>query len=650
MLQRAYSQFEVKEIDAEQRVITGIASTPNTDRGGDRMTPAGARFKLPMAFRFKHTTDIGHVTSAVVKDDGILISAKILDVAEPGRLKDEVDYAWQSIKAGLARALSIGFAPLKATINKAGGMDVTEWDWLETSAVPIPMNADCTITSIKTCEGEPAVSGIGPSAPPPPGVTGPSRTVKLMRQDTPLTNYTEQIKQWEATLTAKAARMDEIMDAAAKSGETLDAAQQEEHDALAVALVDINAHIKRLTESEARSKAAAKPVAAGTPEAASAARGHQVITLKGQLPPGIRFARAAMCVAAAKGSRGDAIALATENYPDDPGIAAFVKTAVGAGTTANGQGPLLQYTDFLGDFVEYLRPGSIVGKFGTNVNGVQIPSLRRVPFNIRVATQTVGGSAYWVGQGLPKPLTKETFSTITLDFTKVATIVVLTREEVRFASPSAELKVRDDMANAVNARIDQDFINPANAGTANVKPASILSGVAATAVSGTTAAAFRVDFKNLMSAMIAANITPTTGVLIMSSTIALNLSLMMNALGQREFPDITMLGGRLFGFPVIVSEYLTSLGSPSTQEIVMVNASDIYLADDGNVTIDSSSEASLEMLDASLVQDATAGTGASLVSLWQNNLLGLRAEREITWKKRRTAAAAYLSPVAYVPS
>jgi HK97 family phage major capsid protein len=444
--------------------------------------------------------------------------------------------------------------------------------------------------------------------------------------------------------------MDAIMQEAADKGETLDAAQKEEHKGLAGEVKDINEHLVMLSESEARSKAAAKPVQAGTQEQATATRAHQVITLKHQLPPGIRFARAAMCVAAAKGSRGDAIALASEQYPDDPGIAAFVKTAVGAGTTANGQGPLLQYTDFMGDFVEYLRPGSIVGKFGTNVNGVQIPSLRRVPFNVRVATQTVGGSAYWVGQGLPKPLTKETFSTITLDFAKVATIVVLTKEEVRFSNPSAEMKVRDDMANAVNARIDQDFINPANAGTANVKPASILSGVAATAVSGTTAAAFRVDFKNLMSAMIAANITPTTGVLIMSSTIALNLSLMMNALGQREFPDITMLGGRLFGFPVLVSEYLTALGSPSTQEIVMVNTSDIYLADDGNVTIDSSSEASLEMLDASLVQDATAGTGASLVSLWQNNLLGLRAEREITWKKRRTAAAAYLSPVAYVPS
>jgi hypothetical protein len=37
-----------------------------------------------------------------------------------------------------------------------------------------------------------------------------------------------------------------------------------------------------------------------------------------------------------------------------------------------------------------------------------------------------------------------------------------------------------------------------------------------------------------------------------------------------------------------------------------------------------------------------------LVSLWQNNLVGLRAERMITWKRARTAAVRYISAAAYV--
>src|SRR5207253_765824 len=184
---------------------------------------------------------------------------------------------------------------------------------------------------------------------------------------------------------------------------------------------------------------------------------------------------------------------------------------------------------------------------------------------------------------------------------------VLTQEEVRFSNPSAEAKVRDDLTAAVVARIDQDFTDPTNAGTANVKPASVTYGLAAVAATGTDADHLRDDFAVLMGKFVTANISPTAGVLIMSATQALSISLMVNALGQREFPDLMMTVGTLFGMPVIISEYLQSQGSPGTGMIIMVNASDIFLADDGQVTIDVSREASLEMLDSSLVQNDAPG-------------------------------------------
>src|SRR5688572_31685229 len=39
-------------------------------------------------------------------------------------------------------------------------------------------------------------------------------------------------------------------------------------------------------------------------------------------------------------------------------------------------------------------------------------------------------------------------------------------------------------------------------------------------------------------------------------TCALPISLMLNPLGQREFPNINMLGGTFEGLPVIVSQYV----------------------------------------------------------------------------------------------
>jgi HK97 family phage major capsid protein len=224
--------------------------------------------------------------------------------------------------------------------------------------------------------------------------------------------------------------------------------------------------------------------------------------------------------------------------------------------------------DLASEFIGYLRSKTILDKFGTGI----YPALRRVPFNVRVGTQTAGASASWVGEGKPKPLSKGTFGTTTLDFHKIAVICALTKEEVRFGVSSAEAKVRDDMAAAIAAGIDSAFIDPANAGTASVKPAAITYNVAATAVSGTTPAALRLDLKNMIGTMIAAGIQPNSLVLLMSQGTALSLSLSVNTLGNRDFPDLTKDGGYLYGIPVIVSEAITSLGSPTANMIVAVNA------------------------------------------------------------------------------
>lgn len=652
MLNRAYSLLEIKSIDEDARIIEGIATTPTTDRTGDIVEPKGAEFTLPVPFLWQHDSKqpVGHITYAQVTAAGINVKAQFAKIAEPGRLKDRLDEAWQSVKLKLVRGLSIGFSPLESEpIKGTSGIRFLKWNWLELSAVTIPANQDANILTVKHFDTGLAASGTESAIEPvrpitPTGVSVTPRVGKAPPQGRNMKTTAEKIVAFKADKDAKLSKMNGI---SPDDGSTMDAAQQEEFDTLEREIDSIDKHLARLDTLDRLNKAAAKPVEGDTQKNGTDSRDlAHVVTVKSAAPPGIGMARLAMCVAVSKGNVMQAYEIAKQQYPDEQGIHMYLKSAVAAGTTANAQGPLLQYTDFMGDFVDYLRPQTIIGKFGTN----GIPALRRMPFNVRVSTQTAGASGYWVGQGKPTPLSKGTFGTTTLDFHKVGSISVLTKEEVRFANPSAEAKVRDDLAAALIARTDIDFVDPANAGTASIKPASITNGVAATAVSGADADAVRVDFKNLMSGFISNNITPSAGVLIMSAQIALNLSLMLNALGQREFPDLQMTGGRLFGMPVIVSEYLTALGSPSTGMVILVNASDVYLADDGNVSIEASDQASVEMLDASLVQDGTTGTGTSLVSLWQSGLLGLKAEREITWKMRRAAAVQYLSPVAYTPT
>jgi hypothetical protein len=130
----------------------------------------------------------------------------------------------------------------------------------------------------------------------------------------------------------------------------------------------------------------------------------------------------------------------------------------------------------------------------------------------------------------------------------------------------------------------------------------------------------------------------------MDSTTALSLSMMLNPLGQSEFPGLTMNGGTFLGVPVIVSDYLPVDSSGGM--IVLVNARDVWLADDGQVTIDASREASLQMDNAPTNNSATA-TGSTMVSMYQTNSVALRAERYINWARRRTSGVAYLSGVSY---
>lgn len=154
-MNRAYSVLEVKELDDDKRILTGIATTPATDRMDDIVEPKGAVFKLPLPLLWQHRHDqpIGNVTRATVKADGIEVVAQIAKIEDAGNLKDRLDEAWQSIKAGLVRGFSIGFQPLESSeIEGSWGRRFTKWSWHELSAVTIPANAEATIQSIKSID------------------------------------------------------------------------------------------------------------------------------------------------------------------------------------------------------------------------------------------------------------------------------------------------------------------------------------------------------------------------------------------------------------------------------------------------------------------------------------------------------------------
>jgi len=460
-----------------------------------------------------------------------------------------------------------------------------------------------------------------------------------------MSKYAKQIADLQATRKAKAAEMTELADKAAEQERTFDTGEQEQFDTLKEEIGKIDKSISNLRDLEALEAADAETV---EPVDDTEKRKSSVSTVRApaqakntqKLEPGIAFARAAKCLALGHLEHRDATQIAKSLYGDNESIVKatqrlVTKAAVAPATTTDESwaGALVGAEgSVFADFVEYLRPQTLLGRFGEG----GIPGLRRVPFRVPLVGQTSGGDGYWVGEGQAKPLTKFDFSRTTLEPLKVANIAVATMEVVRDSSPSADIIIRDQLAAALRERLDIDFIDPAKAAVAGVSPASILNGVTGIASTGSDAEGVRNDIRTLFASFIAANNAPTSGVFIMQATTALALSLMQNPLGQTEFPNVGMSGGTLFGLPVIVSEYVPS------GIVALVNASDIYLGDEGGIDISMSAEASLQMDNA---PDNPTTDETVLVSLWQRNLVGFRAERAINWARRRDSAVAYLTDV-----
>lgn len=446
----------------------------------------------------------------------------------------------------------------------------------------------------------------------------------------------EQIKNLETARDQKVKQMNDIVEKSTKEGRTLDENETAIFDELNADIESIESDIKRFKSLESRMVKTATPVAGTSDADASQSRtGIRVGVVTPSLEKGVMFGRFVKNFAMSKGNLLQAERLAENeaNRTGDNRVLNLTKAAVAAGSTKDPAwiGVLApEEKTIITDFIEFLRPKTILGQFGQN----GIPSLRRVPFNTTLAGQISGGKAQWVGEGKGKPLTKWGYNSSSLHPLKVAAIAVLTDEALRNGSVAIDMLVRDELAASLQETLDMDFINPSLAGQEGVSPASITNGAKEIASSGNDAAAVEADLRALWIPYITANLDPANAVYMMSALNAMYLNGLKDPLGNKVYPDIRINGGFINGVPVIVSQFVGKI-------VALVHASDIYLGDEDGILIDMSNEASLEMDDAP-TQDGIAGKGSQLVSLWQTNMVGIRAERIINWKRRRESAVSYI--------
>lgn len=588
---KASSVLTVKSFDKEQGIIRGIATTPKTDRDGDIVMPEGAVFELPLPLLFNHDPNqpIGHVIEATATKAGVEIVAKVAKDATA-----KIAEIWQMIKSGLVSGFSVGFRALEAEPIETG-FKFNKWQWLELSAVTIPANTEAAIQVVKS--------------------------VSIINEVSPAMTISEQIQQFQA----KRAEVLAGMDALITKGATLLQDEDEEYKAAEAEIAAIDQHLDRLKAAEARQAKAAKPVHGSN------------ISVESNAPKGTDFVRFTKSLALAKGNPMQAVEIAkAAGYGDR--VELTLKAAVAAGSTTDaGFTALVENQLMTGEFIDLLRPQTIVGK---------LSGVRNVPQNIRIPRATSGTSASWVGEGKAAPITNAAFADLEVGSHKLGAIAVFTEELLRRSEPAAEMLVRDDLLAAVVQAVDVAFIDQANAGIAGVKPASIANAASTAAATGVTAAHVRADVKAAYGVFVAANQPIASGVWVMHPSTALALSMMENATtGLREFPGVDFVtGGNFQGLPVVLSTNVPGT-AVAGYDVILAVQNEILVAE-GGLAIDASREASLEM-DSAPAHDSKTPTPAQLVSLWQTGAMAIKAIRGITWNRRRPTAVYRISAAKY---
>lgn len=434
------------------------------------------------------------------------------------------------------------------------------------------------------------------------------------------------LKQLLDAINAKNLEKQGVMTKALDAGTTPNEEEEKQIEAIDAELEILQKNydrMKAMVEATEKAAATATPVAGQTAEeaAASAAGNPNPATPKievvSNLEKGVGFAKFVKCkmiasIEAKKGNYKSPMDVAKSLGEPPEVIALIEKATLGTTTDAGFASPLVHTNRLVGEYIEMLRANTVLDKL----------QFRKVPFNVEIPAQATGSMTAWVGEGEAKPLTNPTFTDVKLGKHKVAAIVVYTLELLEGSDPAVDILIRDDLVASSAQFTDAEFLG-AQAGTAK-KPAGLLNGVTPITSTGATAEAVAADLRALRAQFLSNNLSLGGAYYLMSEVRASEIADLRDALGNTYFKgmDAGLNQKTLNGIPVIESENVGDV-------IILVKTSEILMADPGQVDIAYSDQATL--ID-----------GSTTHNLWQENKFAIRAERFVTWAKRRPIAASFI--------
>lgn len=649
MLFRAIApkQLDADPDDAERSQLF-VASDETVDHYGDVIDAEGWQldtFKANPVALWSHNQRepaIGHVDPIYVDSKTRRLMARI-NFDPPG--DPRVDRLWDQVKRRTLRAVSVGFNVLspddiEPIVDKSGewsgGLRFLRAQLLELSLCNVPANPNAlavlrafdpveplrtvSLPAVVSRSSRPTRARVAPSE-------GNSMTVQAV---VPTSERIVQLEQ------QRAARQRALVDLTAVSEREGRANMTDEEQ---TAFDEISTELTRDEQTLTRLRSLEATIAA------SAQRPQVTPRIEiARAPTGVRYARMLQAFIAARCNFGQAYEISKRQWPDDADInnvlraaaQGYTRAAVATATTTDPAwaGALVSQQTLSAELITLVEKQAIIG---------QLTQVQRVPFNVRIPREVLAmGGVGWVGQGLSKPVGKGGYDFVTMPFSKVALIAVMTQELARFSDPSAETMIRDSLVRAISDYLNSQFVSSTAAPVANLSPGGINNGLPVdqiVASTGATEAAIRLDLMTALSRLYTASggavRFPTW---IMHPLNALWMGGVNNAQGAPAFPGVSTNGGTLLGYPLITSN------SASPTEITLIDQGSVLLASDPVISVDSSTEASVQL------DSAPASPPTPLVSFWQQNLIGIKAEQFAHWMRARDGAVVLITGVGYVPA
>jgi len=294
-------------------------------------------------------------------------------------------------------------------------------------------------------------------------------------------------------------------------------------------------------------------------------------------------------------------------------------------------GGYLVPTQLSQDVIELLRAATVMRSAGT-------PTIQMPTGTFKMPKITSGTAGTYIGENTNITKSEPAVGQLTLTFKKLAVLVPLSNDLLRYSSPSADAIVRNDVVRGLATREDQAFLrDDGSSGTPKglrywAPAANVIAANGTVSLANVTT-----DLGKLVLQLKSANVPMSRPCWIGSPRTEHYLATVLNSNGQFVYRN-EIIGGSLWSWPfkttTSIPETLTDGGGANESELYLVDLDDCVIGESMGLSVDAS--------DTAAYHD-----GSNVIAAYSQDQTVIRAIAEHDFGVRREEAVALLNQVTW---